>query len=116
MQVMTLKNRRMGKITLLLDTLKAGDRVVFLNKQQAAQFLRLAKERKLDIRITILPTKKGTHLDHSWVEKLYRKKAEKKEYKERLLVDWRKEKAPSHPPYPKYFDYYKIEPKKGELK
>lgn len=81
-------SRRSGRTTSMLESLKNGDRVIFLNSKQARLFEILAKERNLEIECRVLtinenpfdkfpPSKGRTIFDHSWVEEFYYKSLDK---------------------------------------
>jgi hypothetical protein len=75
--------RRTGRTTSLLESLKDGDRVVFVTAQEADRVRRLCNDRGLKVDCIVLPvdrpdrlfergTPKGrTLFDHSWVERYY---------------------------------------------
>ncbi len=73
--------RRSGRTTDMLDSLKPGDRVVFLNERERQRVTALAKERGIDLDGIVCepgnwPIERGTPkgrliFDHSWVEAYY---------------------------------------------
>lgn len=75
--------RRTGRTTSLLESLKDGDRVVFIDSREADRIRRLCKERGLDVECIVLPPEQPHRLlergmssgrtlfDHSWVERYY---------------------------------------------
>ena len=74
--------RGTGRTNLLVDSLKDGDRVVFITEREARQFEKLCRERGVSIKVIVCPpdapdrllmhgTSSGdarTVFDHSWVE------------------------------------------------
>lgn len=76
-------SRRTGRTTSLVESVKDGDRVVFMDHQQAAHFERLVLDRGVTVECVVVPvdrpdevfrrgTPKGrTIFDHSWVEAFY---------------------------------------------
>lgn len=78
-------SRRTGRTTSLVDSLKNGDRVVFLTRREGDRVKRLCQERGVKIEIIVSPpsgldrlfcgaTPSGderTIFDHNWVEKFY---------------------------------------------
>lgn len=75
--------RRTGRTTQLVESLKAGDRVVFLTEQEAVRVHRLCRERGVRITAITLPvhtpeelfsrssSEGRTIFDHSWLEAFY---------------------------------------------
>ncbi len=75
--------RQTGRTNALLESLKDGDRVVFIDQQEADRVRRLAKEMDKKIETAVLspdnieglfdrgPSKGRTIFDHSWVERYY---------------------------------------------
>src|SRR5215469_9741891 len=75
--------RRTGRTTTLLESVKDGDRVVFVDVMQADRFRRLCIERKLRVDCIVIDPQKPYHLmhqrmslgrtifDHVWVEQFY---------------------------------------------
>ena len=80
--------RRTGRTQALLESLKDGDRVIFLNRNHADMFKRLCLDRGLDVECVVSPIKdpgevlargvaRGRAIfDHCWVEALYEQKVE----------------------------------------
>lgn len=76
--------RATGRTTMMVDSLKDGDRVIFANRNEAERVQRLIRERGLkDVKCIVIPPDKtnsmfenGTNqgrtlFDHSWVEQFY---------------------------------------------
>lgn len=75
--------RRSGRTTSLLESVKSGDRVVFINEAQASEFRRLCKERQVDVSCIVAPVNEPDRLfqrppsegrtlfDHVWIEEYY---------------------------------------------
>lgn len=76
-------SRRSGRTTMLLDSLRAGDRVCCATRSDAEYLRRKCMQRKLDIEIIHVPpenayrllererSKGRTVFDHMWVEQFY---------------------------------------------
>lgn len=76
--------RRTGRTTSMVESLKDGDRVVFVNRQQAEIVERLCKKRGISIEWTVVSpcnpqdtfrrgSAKGRLIfDHVWVEQYYK--------------------------------------------
>ena len=77
--------RRTGRTTSLVDSLKDGDRVVFLSEQEGRRVKSLCKDRGVNIEMIVSDPKSPDRLfgrgspsgdertifDHSWVEQFY---------------------------------------------
>lgn len=75
--------RRTGRTTVLVESVKDGDRIVFTNAREADRVGRLLKERGVDVQCLVIDpatpqrvfeygTSAGrTIFDHSWVEQHY---------------------------------------------
>lgn len=79
-----VSSRHTGRTTSLVDSLKDGDRVIFLSQREAIRVQRLCKERGIEIATQVyhpketailasksLPRDGRTIFDHSWVEEFY---------------------------------------------
>jgi hypothetical protein len=75
--------RSTGRTTRLLESLKAGDRIVTLDEPQARVLRSLLTRRKLAVSVLVLPVRDPilpgiarsegkTVFDHTWVEEFYR--------------------------------------------
>jgi FAD/FMN-containing dehydrogenase len=75
--------RRTGRTTRLLASVKAGDRIVTVDENQARLLRGLLGKDRRDVTVLVLPVKdplrfgtarsKGkTVFDHTWIEELYR--------------------------------------------
>lgn len=86
LQIYLQTARRTGRTSRMLDRLKDGDQVVTLSSREADRLRRLAKERKLDVRIVTVsephpgavlatvrtaPRMGHTYFDHLWVEAFF---------------------------------------------
>lgn len=79
-------SRGTGRTTSLVDSVKSGDRVVFVSGNQARDFERLCKERGIEVEATICDPSRPDRLfgrgsvpgdgrlifDHVWLESYYR--------------------------------------------
>lgn len=75
--------RRSGRTTSLLESVKDGDRLVFMDRQEADRIRRLLRERELNVECIVIgidkpdelfnrpPSEGRTLFDHSWVEQYY---------------------------------------------
>lgn len=78
--------RRSGRTTSLVESLKTGDRVVFLDAREADRVKMLCKERGVEIEVTVLDPKRPGDIfhkngslpaegrmlfDHGWLEAFY---------------------------------------------
>lgn len=75
--------RRTGRTTSMMESLKNGDRVVFVDSREADRVRKLCRERGLEVECFVLPvgrperlfergTSQGrTLFDHTWVEQYY---------------------------------------------
>lgn len=75
--------RRTGRTTSLIESLKEGDRVVFLNRIEAGRVQNLCRERGIEVECIVIdvderhkllqkpPSKGRTLFDHTWVERFY---------------------------------------------
>ena len=80
--------RRTGRTTSLIESLKDGDRVVFINRMEADRVQRLCRERGTKVDCIVIdveaafelahraPSKGRTLFDHTWVEQFYLHKIE----------------------------------------
>lgn len=81
--------RRTGRTTALIESLRAGDRVVFISHNRAREFERKCRERGLNVvclhipvsfdgmhelRIRCRHTTARTIFDHEWIEEYYRER------------------------------------------
>ena len=80
-----ISSRHTGRTTSLVDSLKDGDRVIFLSQREAIRVKRLCKERDVEIVTLVcdpkepaivfsmgsLPRDGRTIFDHSWIEEFY---------------------------------------------
>lgn len=77
--------RRSGRSESLLESVKSGDRIVFLTTKEANTFKRLCQQRSLEISVVTIPVNRITAIfdcgerpkgrtlfDHSWLEEFYR--------------------------------------------
>ena len=77
-------SRGTGRTTSLVESVKDGDRVVFLNARDVREFERLIKDRRVPVRCTIVSPsdphaiferggqpKGRTIFDHRWLEEFY---------------------------------------------
>lgn len=83
LRILAVSARRTGRSTSLLDSLRDGDRIVFLDAAESQRMARLARERKLQVECIVLPVDCAeglfhrppsdgrTLFDHSWVEAFY---------------------------------------------
>jgi hypothetical protein len=85
-EVYFLSARQSGRTYAMLESLRDGDRIVFLNEREARRVQRLAKELGRDVQCVVCPlpmeggvgllgegTSQGrTIFDHSWIEAYYR--------------------------------------------
>lgn len=82
-------SRGTGRTTSLIESVKDGDRVVFLSALEADRFKRMCKERGVEVDCIVVDPKEAhiiftrgtsqgrTILDHSWVENFYSNAIEK---------------------------------------
>lgn len=82
-RIYTHSARRTGRTTSLVESLKDGDRVVFVNRKEADHTNRLCLERGVKIECLVIDPKNPrlafdhgtsqgrTLFDHSWVEQFY---------------------------------------------
>lgn len=75
--------RRTGRTTSLVESVKTGDRVVFIDRDHAKRFQQLCQEREVDVECIVVPpseprklfqypTSQGrTIFDHCWVQEFY---------------------------------------------
>lgn len=93
-------SRGTGRTIRMIDSLKEGDRVVFLNSDHAKHTVRMAKERGVEIDYIISAVvdapydlnRKGTPkgrliFDHCWVEEFYKKVLERADKDIQFLQD-----------------------------
>ena len=77
-----LASRRTGRTTMMIESVRDGDRIIFSDNKEARRVERLLKERNLDVECRVLiigendklkfGTAQGrTIFDHSWVEQFY---------------------------------------------
>lgn len=80
-------SRRTGRTTVLIESLKNGDRVVFSDRAEADRVSRMCRDRGLKINCVVIeprepqkligvgpPSKGRTIFDHTWVERFYLRK------------------------------------------
>lgn len=79
----TCSARRSGRTTSLVESVKAGDRIVFADRREAERVERLCLERGVKVECIVLDPRDPGQLmgrkqpegrsifDHSWVEKYY---------------------------------------------
>lgn len=87
-------SRRTGRTMSLVQNVKNGDRIVFVNIEEAERVKRLCLERGIEIKCSVVDPKDPGHLfqsppsdgrtifDHGWVEEFYLHKM--KEVKENI--------------------------------
>jgi hypothetical protein len=75
--------RRTGRTTSLVESLKDGDRVVFIDRIEAERVQRLCRERRVKVNCIVMdvkdphelmrraPSEGRTLFDHTWVERFY---------------------------------------------
>ena len=83
--------RRSGRTTMMLDSLKDGDRVIFNDPRERDRVKRMCRDRKLNVECLVIthndpsmvfkrPTPVGRVMfDHQWVEDFYMKAIERAE-------------------------------------
>lgn len=76
--------RGCGRTISMVESLKDGDRIVFVNRNEAERVERMCKERGVDVECIVVPVKEPNKLfergtsqgrtifDHSWVEERYK--------------------------------------------
>lgn len=81
--------RGTGRTTLLLDSLRNGDRVIFAESRHASYFQMLCAERELAITCMVIPVREfhrmhslarsegKTVFDHTWIELFYEQEIRK---------------------------------------
>lgn len=82
-QIYFQSGRRTGRTASLVESVKAGDRVVFADSREAERVRRLCKEREIEIETIVVDPRSPqrifewgssqgrTIFDHSWVEQFY---------------------------------------------
>jgi hypothetical protein len=75
--------RGTGRTTSLVESVKAGDRIVFAELREATRVERLLRERGVDVKCIVVPVREAervfqrppsegrTIFDHAWVEQFY---------------------------------------------
>ncbi|MEO8299949.1 MAG: hypothetical protein ABI574_19325 [Burkholderiales bacterium] len=87
-QIYAQSARRSGRTTRLVESLKDGDRVVFVNVRQADLVRSMCHKRGVDVECIVMspgrphdllmlrPSRRRTIFDHGWVEDYYLKRIE----------------------------------------
>jgi hypothetical protein len=80
--VYSMSSRHSGRTTALVESVKNGDRIYFLNSKEAQHVHRLCRERGVDVECVVAPidnplknfnTSQGRAMfDHRWVEEYYK--------------------------------------------